>query len=76
MKKNAKNLFTLLIEILKKKRNEKNYEYAVKIIIIKIHGMDINLLFIYQCLLRFLCVILRLSDVPSSFCGVIWKQRM
>lgn len=28
--------------------------------------MDINLLFIYQCLLRFLCVILHLSDVPSS----------
>lgn len=55
----------------------RNYEHTQwKKNKIKIHGKDINLLFIYQCLLRFLCVILHLSDVPSSFFGVIWQQWM
>ncbi len=83
MKKNAKNLFTLLIEIGEKRQKEKRKKKRNKEITStqseqtkkrrrRIYnknscGMDINLLFIYQCLLRFLCVILHLSDVPSSF---------
>lgn len=72
MEKNAKNLFTLLIEIGKEEkklqaRRKRETEKISRVV-------DINLLFIYQCLLRFLCVILHLSDVPSSFTGVIWQQ--
>lgn len=52
MKKNVKNLFTHLIEILKKKKEKKEMKklqtHAVeKRNKIKIHGMDINLLYLY-----------------------------